>query len=166
VAGGSSPPSPYLDALKMIARRELSEAQVRLRLARRHHDPDAIDAAVARLKAERAIDDVRVAEAMARTETAVKRHGRLRVKRQLESAGIAPETARQAIDGAFASVDDEQAIEAALARRLHGRERAADDREVQRLYRYLVGQGFEPDKIAKALRAKRPARGSDVEPEF
>ena len=71
----------YLDALKMLARRELSEAQIRQRLQRREHDPDAIDAAVHRLREERAIDDARVAGSIARTETAIKRRGRLRVRR-------------------------------------------------------------------------------------
>jgi hypothetical protein len=33
----------YLTALKMLARRELSEAQIRQRLARRQHDEDAIE---------------------------------------------------------------------------------------------------------------------------
>ena len=77
----------YLAALKLLARRELSEAQVRQRLARRGHDPDAIEEAVARLKEERAIDDARVAEAIARTETSVKRRGIVRVRRQIENAG-------------------------------------------------------------------------------
>ena len=48
-----------------------------------------MDAAVERLRAERAIDDARVAEAIAHTETTVRRHGKLRVKRQIEQAGIA-----------------------------------------------------------------------------
>jgi regulatory protein len=153
--------SAYLDGLKMLSRRELSEAQVRQRLARREHDEEAIEAAVARLKAERALDDARVAEAMARTETAVKRHGKLRVKRQIESAGIAPATARQAIDAVFGAMDDEDAlIEAALGKRLRGRERAGDDREFQRWYRFLIGQGFEPDKVSKVLRPRRPLHGS------
>ena len=39
----------YIDALRMLARRELSEAQVRQRLARRQHPAAAIDEAVARL---------------------------------------------------------------------------------------------------------------------
>ena len=47
----------YLDGLKMLARRELSEAQVRQRLVRRSHEADAIDEAIARLKDARAIDD-------------------------------------------------------------------------------------------------------------
>ena len=37
----------YLDALKMLARRELSEARLRQRLLRRQHDPDAIEQAIA-----------------------------------------------------------------------------------------------------------------------
>jgi regulatory protein len=151
-------PSAYIDALKMLGRRELSEAQVRQRLARREHGPDDIEAAVVRLKAERAIDDRRVAEAIARTETVVKRHGRLRVKRQIESAGIASATAKRTVDEVFEALDDDTLIEAALAKRLRGRERAADDREFQRLYRYLISQGFEPDKVAQVLRPRRPSR--------
>jgi regulatory protein len=151
-------PTAYIDALKMLGRRELSEAQVRLRLARREHGPDDIDAAVVRLKAERAIDDQRVAEAIARTETVVKRHGRLRVKRQIESAGIASATAKRTVDDVFEALDDDTLIQAALAKRLRGRERAADDREFQRLYRYLISQGFEPDKVAQVLRPRRPLR--------
>ena len=55
----------YVDALRMLARRELSEAQVRQRLVRREHGQAAIDEALARLRNERAIDDARVAEAIA-----------------------------------------------------------------------------------------------------
>src|SRR5688572_9666727 len=94
--------SAYVDGLKMLGRRELSEAQVRQRLTRKGHDADAVDAALERLRAERAVDDARVAEAIAHTETAVRRHGRLRVKRQIEHAGIAPATARAALDAVFA----------------------------------------------------------------
>src|SRR5215831_16212349 len=128
----------------MLGRRELSELQIRQRLARRGHPEADIDAAVARLKEERAIDDARVAGAIARTELTRKR-GRLRASRQIQSAGIAASVARGAVDEAFHSTDDDALIEAALAKRLRGRERAADEREWQRLYRFLVGQGFEPE---------------------
>ena len=67
--------SAYADALKLLARRELSEAQVRQRLARKGHTEPDIDQAVARLVADRSIDDARVAEAIARTETAVRKRG-------------------------------------------------------------------------------------------
>jgi len=150
--------SAYVDALKMLGRRELSEAQIRQRLERRGHGEPEIDAAVARLKEERAIDDARVAGAIARTEVTRKR-GRVRASRQIQSAGIAASVAKGALDEAFESIDDDSLIEAALAKRLKGRERAADDREWQRLYRYLLGQGFEAERVAKALRGRRPRSG-------
>lgn len=150
--------SAYLDGLKMLARRELSEAQVRERLSRRGHPPDAVEAAVDRLKHERAIDDARAAAAIARTETGVKRRGRLRVRRQIERAGIAAPTARRAVDEVFAEIDDQQLLEASLARRLRDGAAIADDREVQRLYRYLIAQGFEADRVLKTLAARRRPR--------
>jgi regulatory protein len=153
--------SAYVAALKMLARRELSEAQVRQRLLRKGYAEDDIDAAVHRLKAERAIDDSRVAEAIARTETAVKRRGKLRVKRQIESAGIAPAVAREALDAIFEGTDADALLQAALGRRLRGDRLIEDDREFQRLYRYLAAQGFESDRILKALRARRPKGSSD-----
>jgi regulatory protein len=144
--------SAYIDGLRMLGRRELSEAQVRQRLARKGHQPDEIDAAVDRLRHERAIDDARVAEAIAHTETTVRRRGKLRVRRQIEQAGIAPATARHAIDEVFEGIDDEALLEEALARRLQGRVRLADETEFRRLFRYLVGQGFEPDRVMAILK--------------
>ena len=147
--------SAYLDGVKMLARRELSEQQVRQRLARKGHEREAIDAAVARLRDERAIDDARVAEAIARTETSVRRRGKLRVRMQIQRAGIANATAKQAVDQVFEAIDDDALLEASLMKRLRGRETIADDHEFHRLYRYLVGQGFESDRVMKALTARR-----------
>lgn len=151
----------YIDGLKMLARRELSERQVRQRLARKGHAPDDIDSAVAHLRETRALDDARVAGAIARTETSIRRHGRLRVRRQIEQAGIAKAIAARAVDEVFGELDPDALVEAALAKRLRGRARIADEKELQRLYRYLVAQGFEHDRIMHALSAKRPRHGSD-----
>jgi regulatory protein len=147
-------PSAYDEAVRMLARRELSESQIRQRLARHGHDADAIDEAVTRLRDERAIDDARVAEAIARTETSVRRRGRIRVRLTIERAGIAASTAKHAVDQAFDAIDDDAQMEASINRRLRGRETIAGDREFQRMYRYLVGQGFEPDRIMAALTAR------------
>jgi regulatory protein len=145
----------YIDALKMLGRRELSEAQVRQRLARKEYDEDAIDEAVARLISERAIDDNRVADAIARTETSFRKRGKLRVKRKIESAGIASSTAKRAVDDVFDALDPDALLDSALAKRLRHGHAIADDREFNRLYRYMVGQGFESDRVLAALRARR-----------
>jgi regulatory protein len=145
----------YIDGLKMLGRRELSEAQVRQRLVRKGHDADAIDQAVERLREGRAIDDVRTAEAIARTEIVLKRRGRRRVTQAIEQAGIAASTARVAVADVFSTVDDEGLLESALVSRLRGRSRIEDDAECRRLYRYLLSQGFEHEHVAKALKARR-----------
>ena len=146
--------SAYVDGLKMLARRELSEKQVRQRLARKEYGQDDIDEAIARLREERAIDDERVAEAIARTETSVRRRGKLRVRMQIERAGIARATAKHAVDQVFDAIDDDELLESSLRKRLRG-DTIADDREFQRLYRYLIGQGFDSERALKALNARR-----------
>ena len=144
----------YLTALRMLARRELSEAQLRQRLTRREHDPESIEAALTRLKAERSLDDERVAGVIARSEAGLKKRGRYRVTRQIEAAGIAPAIARRVVDETFATIDTDALMSEALARRLRGKTRVEDDKEFSRLYRYLIAQGFEPDRVMALLRTK------------
>jgi regulatory protein len=152
----------YVAGLTMLARRELSEVQVRQRLLRRKHRPEDIEVAIARLKSERAIDDVRVAEAIARTEVSLHRRGRLRVDRRIQSAGVAPATARRAVDEVYGELDPEALLAAALDKRLRGRDGIADQKEFQRLYRYLLGQGFEADKVVALLRRRaKPSMADD-----
>jgi regulatory protein len=143
--------------LKLLARRELSETQVRQRLARRDYEPEAIDAAIDRLKENRSLDDARVAGAIARTETGIRKRGKLRVRRQIEAAGISPAIAQRAVDEVFEALDPDALLTAALQRRLRGRDSIADQREFARLYRYLLGQGFESDRVVAVLRKLRPA---------
>jgi regulatory protein len=146
------PDSAYLTGLKMLSGRELTERQVRQRLARRGYDADAIDDAIQRLTRDRSLDDERAAKAIAHTETTLRKRGRLRVTRRLQAAGIAPAVAQRAIQDVFQTVDADALLESALQKRLRGRERIADDREWQRLYRYLLGQGFESERVLALLR--------------
>jgi regulatory protein len=151
--------SAYLAGLHLLARRELSEAQIRQRLARRGYATEDIDTAVTRLRDERALDDRRVASAIAHTETRVRGRGRLRVRRRIEAAGISAALAQDAVDAVFADIDPDALLAAALDRRLRGRATIEDDREFQRLFRYLSGQGFEHDRILALLRHHRSRKG-------
>ena len=146
------PDSAYVAALRMLGGRELSERQVRQRLARRGYDADEIDAAITRLVRDRSLDDERAARAMAHAETSLKKRGRGRVQQRLQAAGIASAVAQRAIQETFQTIDADALLDAALQKRLRGREQIADEREFQRLYRYLVGQGFEPDRVLSLLR--------------
>jgi SOS response regulatory protein OraA/RecX len=77
------------------------------------------------------------------------------VKRQVERAGIAPAIARQVVDAAFDALDDEALLEEALTRRLRGAATIAGERELARLFRYLVAQGFEPERVLAALKKRK-----------
>jgi regulatory protein len=142
----------YTAALRMLARRELSEAQIRQRLARRGESQESIDDAVVRLKSERSIDDERVAGAIARTQAAGRKRGRRRVLQQIEAVGIDKSIASRAVDQVFQDLDPDALLSASLEKRLRGRDRIADDREFQRLFRYLSAQGFDSDRILAHLR--------------
>jgi regulatory protein len=158
--------SAYAAGLAMLARRELSEAQVRERLARKDFDPETIDAAVARLSDVKAIDDCRVALSLARTESAVRTRGRGYVLRRLQSIGIDAEVAREAVDEVFGAIDEAALLERALARRLRGpTARIQDQAQFRRLLNQLVRQGFPPSAVIAALKARsRRDAVADEEP--
>lgn len=155
VPNGKFVPTARVAALKMLARRELSEAQVRQRLARRGYDESEIERAIERLKADRSIDDARVAGAIARTEVSIKRRGKRRVVQQIQQAGISRAAARRATDELFENLNEDTLLDSALNRRLKGDRTIVDDREFHRLYRYLIRQGFDADDVVKALSARR-----------
>jgi regulatory protein len=142
----------------MLARRELSEMQVRSRLRRREYEADHIEAAVMRLRQERAIDDARTARAIARTAVSTRGHGKRRVRMQVDAAGIDQAIASAAVEEVFNEIDVNALLQAAVTKRLRGRAAIADEREAARLFRYLIGQGFDADRVAETLRKMRTAR--------
>ena len=146
--------SAYITGLKLLARRELSEAQVRMRLARRQFEPDDIDAAIDRLRCERAVDDRRTALACARMEAHVKRHGRLRALRQVETLGIARDVARAAVADVFGDLDEDLLIQQALDRRLRHGVSLEETAAVRRVHRYLLAQGFDAARVHAAIRSR------------
>ena len=137
----------------MLGRRELCEAQVRARLARKAFEPDAIDTAVERLTRERALDDRRTALACARTEVRLKHRGRLRVARHLEVIGISRDLARDAVSEVFGEMDENALLEQALDRRLRGAT-LVDVASLRRVHRYLLTQGFDADRVSALLRRR------------
>ncbi len=145
-------PDGYVLALRWLSRRELSERQVRQRLARRGLDASEIDAAIDRLKRERAVDDQRVAGAFVRTAVRLKPRGAARLRADLHALGIDPRLADSALAEVFAQGGEVDLLRQALRKRWPRNEPPAPG-EAARLYRALVRQGFSPDHIRTALRA-------------
>jgi regulatory protein len=153
--------SAYTDALRLLARRELTEKQLRDRLLDRYHPREEIDRVIAHLLESRTLDDDRVARAYARTASGVKGRGRLRVMRELTEMGVARQTATEAVAEVFADVDERALIAKALQKKMRGRTRITDPAEHARLYQYLMRQGFTPAAIVAALRRVGARTGDD-----
>lgn len=150
--------SAYSDALKLLARRELSSAEIRARLLHRDHTPDEADAAIARLQENHALDDRRVARAYARTALSVKGRGRLRITRELQTMGIARDVITEAVAEVFGDLDERSLIDKAIQKKLRGKP-VKTIQERGRLYQFLMRQGFTPAAVAAALR--RPGAADD-----
>jgi len=143
----------YTVALTLLSARELSESQIRARLKRRKFDADDIDSAVSRLKETRTLNDRRVALAIARMESSIKRRGRARVIQKIRQAGIDGETADDAVREVFQDVDENDLLDQALERRLRGKTvKELDDKGRARIMRALVAQGFSFEAVMKRLR--------------
>ena len=136
----------------MLARRELSEKELRDRLVDRGHPADEINRVIEHLLETKSLDDARVARAYARTAADVKGRGRLRVMRELSTMGIARDVATEALAEVFADVDERALIAKALQKKMRGRPRIANAAEHARLYQFLMRQGFTPAGITAALR--------------
>jgi regulatory protein len=144
----------YTVALTLLSARELSEAQLRTRLARRQLEADDIDSAVARLLADGTLNDRRVALAAARMESALRHRGRARVLQKVRQLGIEGALAESAVKEVFEEVDEGALLDHAFARRMRGKSpRDLDEKGRARILRGLAAQGFALEAILKRLRS-------------
>jgi SOS response regulatory protein OraA/RecX len=74
------------------------------------------------------------------------------VLREVKSLGVTDETARRAVAAAFDEVDEDRMVSEALQRKLKGAAIPKDPRERQRLYGWLLRQGFDGHRIQRVLK--------------
>ena len=154
-------PSAFLDALHFLARRALTVAECRSRLADRGHAAEQIEDAIAHLLETGGLDDGRLAREYARTAADVKGRGRLRALRDLQARGVDRQMAAEAIADVFGDKDERALVSRAIQKKLRGRARPANAAEYARLYQHLMRQGFTPAVVAAVLRSMRGG-GSDA----
>ena len=145
----------YFRALRWLTARELSEGQVRSRLAEKGYTDIAIQPALERLIRDRTIDDRRAAAAVARTEARVRRHGPHRVMGKLIAMQVDRDLAKEIVRELFSDEDEEALLGRTLEIRLRGNpERLKDPRERRKILAYLIRQGFSASAASAAIRAK------------
>ena len=129
-------------ALRLLARREHSRAELARKLAPHAESPAALAQLLEALAAKKQLSDERYAEL--RAHQLARKYGAARIRADLKAKGIAPELV------ARASGDEElERARAILARKY--RDGAGSREERARRMRFLQSRGFSHDTIRKLL---------------
>jgi regulatory protein len=143
---GAHPPGALTLALRMLARREHTRAELEQRLAM-HATRDEVCAVLDRLQRDRLQSDARFAEAFVAARK--RRYGNARLRHDLRSRGVAEELIEQALS---APDEDELARATAIWRRKFDAP-PTDARDYARQARFLHLRGFAQDMLRQILRA-------------
>ena len=151
---------PYTTGLSLLARRELTSTQLRNRLTNKGFTPEAVNDTIQQLKKEGALDDRRTAGMYARQAALIKHRGPRRAILDIVALGIADDIAREVVSQTYEEVDTQLIIQRALNRRRTGR--VQDRAQFQKLYQYLVRQGFD-GPLAYTVLKKHSACSTDLD---
>ena len=132
---------PLAIALRFLASRSRSEAEVRQRLASRGVDAQDIESALDRLRELGYVNDADFAAAVIRARTQGRARGRRLVAEELRAKGVSDEVAETALSRNYGDeIEVARPVAERQAGRLHG---CAFAEFRQRLGAFLVRRGFE-----------------------
>jgi regulatory protein len=144
----------YDYAVKALGRRMRTVAELkrlmRSRVESGEQGDAKIDRVIARLKAQRYLNDTSYASSYARLRQENQSFGKRRVQQDLVQKGVHAEVIAKALDAAYGEVNEEE-----LARRHLERKRVpkpANDKEAARVMRMLVRAGFSTGVIFRILK--------------
>ena len=158
------PTTAWGAAASMLARRDLSEGEVRTKLLARDFAEPEVEKAISRLRERRYLDDRSLAAAVARTQARTKHQGPLKVRAHLRRRQIPEELALAAIRTEFP--EGAEGGRAVIALRRMGPSPAAHQargqagttgpdaqsrKEAGRLFRRLVARGYSRDAARHAV---------------
>ena len=144
----------YEKAVKALARRERSTAEVKKLLRPRAASGEAVEAAIARLRDHGYLDDARMAAARASYQHEIEHHGRERALRDLRMRGVGESVAKKAVEGAYGAPGDagreDRLLRAYLKKK---RVKAPTDlKSAASVYRKLVMAGFSGEASRRFLK--------------
>ena len=130
-------------ALRHLARREHSRAELARKLAPHAASPDCVESLLNELQAKKQLSDERYAEA--RAHWLSRKYGTARIRQDLKAHGVA-----DAVADRHASSGELEKARAILARKY--RSPASNREEAAKRARFLQSRGFSYDTIRSALR--------------
>jgi regulatory protein len=150
----------YLAALRILKYRFNSEGELRRKLRGKKFEKADIETTILRLHREKWLDDERYANAFVRTR-ANKRVGSLRIRRELQQAGVESSAADQAVTENIDPEREQTALHELLDKRArilarrHGAEYLTSGEGRNKLAAYLLKQGYDAALVYEALKEIR-----------
>jgi regulatory protein len=132
-----------------LARRPMTEAALRNRLAAKGYHSHIISSTLERLKEIGLIDDLSFSRLWIRDRTKINPRGTLLLRRELRMKGVAPPTIEKALEE-FKEKNDESRLLIEVAERRAKKLKGLDSvSRRRRLFNYLLRRGFPMDEVRK-----------------
>lgn len=145
--------SAFQTALRHLAIRAYSVAELKEKLRRKAFDASAIEETVIRLKQLGYLDDRKLAERYASSLAQNRGWGRYRVERELKARRVDPRQVKPALDLAFEETNEQALLDKALEQKLRTLRRPLTRARVDALCASLKRRGFRSDAIIRAVRS-------------
>ncbi len=131
-------------ALRLLALRDFSEAELRARLRTKGCGSAAIEGVLDEFRERGYVDDARYAERHAAFLVREKLYGDRRIEVRLLEKGLSRETVRQALTSARTELPEARALALRLEKESRSRDGDTDPEQKRRLFQRLVARGFPP----------------------
>ena len=162
-------PEPFAVALRLLARRPYSVAELRRALERRFPENPAVAAAIARLRELRYLDDKKFAEQYASSLARNKSFGRYRTRRELKAKLVNYKFIEPALELAYEETDERKLLLRALDKKVRTLRLPVTPARLASLCQSLLRRGFRADDIMKSIRSRPELRtiaeGVEIETE-
>ena len=149
---------PLNAALRMLARRPYSLAEMRRALERKFPDSDQVRTAIARLRELHYLDDKKFAEQYASSLVRNRAFGRQRIRRELKAKLVDYRQIEPALSQAFEETSEHELLEHTLDKKLRTLRLPLTRAKLATLCQGLLRRGFRPGDVLKAVRARPELR--------
>jgi len=149
-----APPDPLTAALRMLARRAYSVAEMRRALEKKYPDSSQVPKVIARLRELHYLDDKKFAEHYASSLARNRAYGRYRIRRELKAKLVDYRQIEPALQQAFGETSERELLERTLEKKLRTLRLPLTRPRFHSLCQSLLRRGFNSGDIIKAVRAR------------
>lgn len=153
--GPKEPPSALERAVRLLASRRLTTAELRRKLKQRGYEEPEIDDAVAKMEEYRYLDDELAARDWASELARIGSIGKRRAEQKLVRRGIQPESAHEELEKVWDESLEKEHVRHLVSKKLRSNSDLLANRQGKaKLFRFLMNKGFSSDIIREVMAEK------------